>query len=131
MEAIRQELVIQVFNFFLQNIDVPLPSNLFFDSSFSSTPRSWVPITNTEPSLFGQPVGQDVECFLVGAARNAALTPFYIDSVTPQGGHEVRVHPCQKAISHGRDVFLIYPDKISSSRYGNANRLGKGPNSFG
>ena len=45
VEAIRQELVLEVFNCFLQGNDVPLLRDMFFDSSFFSTPRSWVPIT--------------------------------------------------------------------------------------
>ena len=64
---------------------MPLPGKMFFDGSSFSTPRSWVPIVNTEPFLFGQSVGHvvvevillvDVECFLAGASRNAALEPF-------------------------------------------------------
>ena len=84
IRAIRQELVIQVFNSFLH--DVPLLRNMFFDSSFCSTPRSWVPGINTESLLFGQSVGHVVvvesstlrrmESCLAGASRNASLTLF-------------------------------------------------------
>ena len=47
--------------------------------------RSCVPIVKTEPLLFGESVGHvvvnvkllaDVECFLAGASRSAALAPF-------------------------------------------------------
>ena len=43
MEAIRQELGVQVSNCFLQGDDVPLPCNLFFDGPLFSSPKSWVP----------------------------------------------------------------------------------------
>ena len=54
---------------------------------------------NTEPLLFGQSVGHVVVemvalggrkgCFLAGASRNAALTLFYVDRVTPPSGHKI------------------------------------------
>ena len=47
IEPIRQVLVVKIFNCFLQL----LPSNLFFDGSFFSASRSWVPIINAEPFL--------------------------------------------------------------------------------
>ena len=46
-KAIRQELVL-------------LLRKMFFDSSSFSTSMSWVPVANTEPSLFGQSVGHVV-----------------------------------------------------------------------
>ena len=57
MEAIRQEPVVEVFNCLLQCDNVPFPRNMFFDSSFFSTPRSWVSIINAESSLLCQSVG--------------------------------------------------------------------------
>ena len=86
VEAIRQELVLEVLNCFLEGNDVPLLRIVLFDCSSFSTSKSWVPIKGTEPSLFGQPVGHvavkmiflvhDGECFLAGASRYAGLAPF-------------------------------------------------------
>ena len=67
IEPIRQVLVVKIFNCFLQGDDVPL-STVFLDGSFFSASRSWVPIVNVEPFLFGQAIGHisvDV-VFLVG-----------------------------------------------------------------
>ena len=36
---------------------MPFSRNVPFDTSFLSTSRSWVPIVNAEPFLFGQTVG--------------------------------------------------------------------------
>ena len=58
VEAIRQELVLEVFNCFLQGDDVPLHRDTFFDSSFLF--HAEVLGSNykkTEPLLFGQSVG--------------------------------------------------------------------------
>ena len=57
MEAMCQELVVKIFNGFLQGDDVPLRRNVFFDSSFFSASRSWVPIVDAEPSLHCQAIG--------------------------------------------------------------------------
>ena len=83
METICQELVVQIFNGFLQGDDVPLRRNVLFDSSFFS--RSWVPIVDAEAfsalsSDWDTPVSKqysawDGECFLTGASRNAGFAP--------------------------------------------------------
>ena len=83
VEPIREELVINVFDRFLQGGDVPLHCNLLFDGPFFSSPR--VPgsrlslfclIDRLGMSLLKWYSWQDVECFLAGASRNAALTLF-------------------------------------------------------
>ena len=56
IETIRQILVIKVFNCFLRD-DVPFSRNVFFDGSFFSASRSWFPIVDAEPLLFGQAIG--------------------------------------------------------------------------
>ena len=138
VEAIRQELVIQVFNCFLQDDDVPIHRNVFFGNSFS-TPRSWAPIINTEPPLFGQSVGHVVvEVVLTAICRvfsgrciaARCVDTLAVDRVTPQSNHEVCFHPCRNP-SRVDETPSSYPDTISSSRYGKTNRLGKGPNCFG
>ena len=115
VESIRQELVVKVSNCFLQGDDVSLFRNLFFDSSFFSTPRSWFPMVNTEPFLRGQSVGHVVvEMILLAGCRvfsawciaERCVDTFYIDSVTPKSVLGVRFYPCRKTISYGRDVFL-------------------------
>ena len=72
METIRQELAVKIFNC-LQGDVLPLTCNVFFDGSFFSASRSWVPVANAEPFLFSQAVGTsaskrysslDEECFL-------------------------------------------------------------------
>ena len=52
-EAIRQVVVINVFDSFLQGDDVSFHRNVLFDGIFSSASRSWVPIVDAEPLLFG------------------------------------------------------------------------------
>ena len=68
--AIRQELVLRVFNCFLQGDDVSFHRFLPFDSSFFSTSRSWVPVMNAEPSLFGQSVGHLIVKFILSGGWN-------------------------------------------------------------
>ena len=101
LEAIRQELVIQLFNFFLQCDMCYFTTVCFFDRSFFSTPRSWVPIINTESLLFGQSVGHViVEVAPLARCRvfsgrcivERCVDTLYVDSVTPQSGHEVCFH---------------------------------------
>ena len=113
VEAILQELVIQVFNRFLQGDDVPLPRSVLFDGSFFSTPRSWVPIINTEPPLFGQSVGHVVlevvltvicRVFSCRCIAVRCVDTLDVDRVTPEYSHEVCFHTCRKSISYGRDV---------------------------
>ena len=60
VEAIRQEMVFEVFNCFPEGDDEPFSRNMPFDSSFLSTSRSRVPIIDGEPSLFCQSVGHVV-----------------------------------------------------------------------
>ena len=51
VEAIRQEFVLEVLNFFLQRDDVPFLRNMLFDGSFFSASMSRVPIVDAEPSV--------------------------------------------------------------------------------
>ena len=105
VEAIRQELVLEVFNCFLQGDDVPLPRNMFFDSSFSSTSRPWVPIVAAEPFLFGQSVGHvAINVILLARWRmfpgwrlaERRIGTLRIDNVTPKSDLGVRLHRCRK-----------------------------------
>ena len=86
MEAIRQELVVHVFDCFLLSDYVPLLRNLFFDSSFFSKPRSWVPILNTEFFLFGQSVGHVVG--EVVALTRCRVSLFRVLAWLGRGKHE-------------------------------------------
>ena len=116
VEAIRQELVLEVFNCFLQGNDVPLSRNMFFDSSCFSTSRPWIPIFNTEPLPFGQSVGHVVvkviflagwRVFSGGCLAERWIGTLRIDNVIPKSDLGVRFHPCRRTIPCGRDVFLI------------------------
>ena len=60
VEAVRQEIVLEVFNCFLWCDDVPFSRNVPLDSSFFFTSGSTVPIVDAEPSLLGQAVGHVV-----------------------------------------------------------------------
>ena len=68
VEPIREKLVIDMCNRFLQVDDVSLPRNVLFNGSFFSASGSWVLSMNTEPLLFGRSVGHLVveAIFLAG-----------------------------------------------------------------
>ena len=51
VEPVREELVIGIFNRFLQGDGMPFPSNLFFSSPSVSAAISWIPVVYTEPFL--------------------------------------------------------------------------------
>ena len=53
VEPVREELVVNVFNRFLQCDDMPLACNWFFNSALSSTSRSWIPVVDAQPFLYG------------------------------------------------------------------------------
>ena len=99
----------------MQGDNAPCLRDLSFAGSVFSASRSWVPILNTEPLLFGQSVGHVVvEVILLAGCRvfsgwclaERCIETFHIDSVTLKSVHEVRFHPCRRAISYGRDVLL-------------------------
>ena len=48
VESIREKLVVDKLNRFLQSDDVPFPCNLLLDSTIFSTPRSRIPVVTDE-----------------------------------------------------------------------------------
>ena len=60
VEPVREKLVVNILNCFLQRDDVPFPRNLLLDGSFPSTPGSWIPVVDAESFLLCQTVGQAV-----------------------------------------------------------------------
>ena len=48
VETIREKLLVNILNRFLQREDVPFPRNLLHDGSFPSTSGSWVPVVDAE-----------------------------------------------------------------------------------
>ena len=44
VESIREKLMVNIINSFLQCDDVPLPCDLLLKSTFFSTSRSWIPV---------------------------------------------------------------------------------------
>ena len=52
VEPIREKLVVNMLNRFLQGDDVPLACDLLLDGAFSSTSGSWVPVVDAEPFLY-------------------------------------------------------------------------------
>ena len=51
VEPVRGELVIGIFNRFLQGDGMPFPSNMFFSGPSFSASISWIPVVYTEPFL--------------------------------------------------------------------------------
>ena len=49
VEPIREKLVVNILNRFLQGGDVPLACDLLLDAALSSTSGSWVPAVDAEP----------------------------------------------------------------------------------
>ena len=52
VEPIREKLVVNILNRFLQSDDMPLACDLLLDSAFSYTSGSWVPVVDAEPFLY-------------------------------------------------------------------------------
>ena len=52
MEAVRQKVVLEVLDGFLQRDDVPFPRNVTFNSSCFSTSRTRFSTFDAEPRLF-------------------------------------------------------------------------------
>ena len=48
VEPVREKLMVDILNCFLQRDDVPFPRNLLLDGSFPSTSGSWVPVVDAE-----------------------------------------------------------------------------------
>ena len=116
VETICEELVIKVSSCFLQGDDVPLPRNVFFDRSFFSASRSWVPIVDAEPLQFGRSIRYIVvepvvfvgwRVFSGGCIAVRGIDTSRIDNMTPKNGLRVCLHPSCKTVMTGRDVFLI------------------------
>ena len=116
VEAIRQELMLEVHNTFLWCDDVPFFRNMLVDGSFFSTSRFRVPIVFAEPSLFCQWVGHLVvkSIFLRRRIMSSGwclaengIETSRIDNVTPENGLRVRLHPDRKTIPYGQDIFFI------------------------
>ena len=51
VEPICQNIMVNIFNCFLQCDDVPLACDLFLNSTFFSTSRSWIPVVDAESLL--------------------------------------------------------------------------------
>ena len=49
MEPIREKLVVNILNRFLQSDNVPVPCSMLLDSTLFSTPRSWIPVVDAQP----------------------------------------------------------------------------------
>ena len=47
VKPIREELVLNILNRFVQSDDVPFPFNLLLDGTLFPTPRSWIPVADT------------------------------------------------------------------------------------
>ena len=54
---IRKKLVVDMLNRFLQIGDMPFSCNLCLASTLFSTPRSWIPVVDAQPLLYGWAVG--------------------------------------------------------------------------
>ena len=52
VEPIREKLVVNILNRFLQCDDMPLAFDSLLDGAFSSTSGSWVPVVDAEPFLY-------------------------------------------------------------------------------
>ena len=52
VEPVREELVVNTFNRFLQCDDMSLACDLFLNSAFSSMSRSWIPVVDAQPFLY-------------------------------------------------------------------------------
>ena len=100
VEAIRQELVVQIFNCFLQGDDVPLHRNVFFDSSFFSASRSFcAPIADEWAHQWSKRYSSwDGECFFSGASRHAGLALLHVwqCGASRKSVSELRLHPSLK-----------------------------------
>ena len=53
VEPVREELVVNVFNRFLQCDDMPLACDLFLNSALPSTSRSWIPVVDAQRFVYG------------------------------------------------------------------------------
>ena len=53
VEPVREEFVVNVLNCFLQCDDMPFACDLFLNSALSSTSRSWIPVVDAQPFLYG------------------------------------------------------------------------------
>ena len=84
METIRNVLVSKVFNCFLHRHDVTFHLTVLLEGFFSSS-RSWVPIVDVEPLLFGQAIGN------LGARSGL---PHLLASVSCPVPHERRDSHC-------------------------------------
>ena len=49
VEPIREKLVVNILNRFLQSDNMPFPCSLLFDSALLFTPRSWIPVVDAQP----------------------------------------------------------------------------------
>ena len=115
MEPIREKLVVNILNRFLQGDDVPFSCNLFLDSALSSTPRSWIPVVAAQPFLYGWPVGHAaVEVTFLSRCVVPSDRCFAIfreglsniDHVSYQNSAEVCFHPRSKTVLNEGNVFL-------------------------
>ena len=53
VEPVREERVVNVLNRFLQCDDMPLAYDLFPDGAFFSSTKSWIPVVDAQPLLYG------------------------------------------------------------------------------
>ena len=52
VKPIREKLVVDILNRFLQANDVSFHRNLLLDSTVCSTPRSWIPVVDDQALFF-------------------------------------------------------------------------------
>ena len=113
MEPVREKLVVNILNCFLQRDDVPFPRNLLLNSAFYSTSRSRIPVVDAVSFLYSGAVGQAVVeviflrrdvtssggCF---AERCTCLSN--VDRVTFRNSVEICFQPRSKTIAYERDI---------------------------
>ena len=117
---------------------MPFFRNVPFDSFFLSTPKSRIPIINTEPRLFSRTVGHVfVEVISLGGRRvfsgwclaERCTGTRHVNTVTPENGLRARLHPSRKTIPD--ETSSSYPDKLSSLGNGKTILLGNAPYCLG
>ena len=81
VEPTSKNVMVNIFNCFLQRDDVPLACDLFLKSTFFSTSRSWIPVVDAESFLHRRTIRHFVvevillrccRCLLADASRNSA-----------------------------------------------------------
>ena len=116
VEPVREKLVVNILNCFLQRDDVPFLGNLLLDGSFPSTSGSWIPVVDAESFLCSREVGHAVVeviflrrdvMFSSGCFAELCTCFSNVNNVAFQDSFIVCLHPRSEAVSYEGDVFLV------------------------